>query len=54
MEEFSQFENEQEFFKALGDSPYAKNPFLVRTMAETLFNGSGTEGIKPGNELIRE
>ena len=52
MEEFAEFENEQEFFKALGNTPLAQNPFFVRTMAEAAFNGNGTEGIEPGMEVL--
>ena len=52
LEEFAEFENEQEFFKALGKTPLVKNPFFVRSMADNVFNGNGTEGIEAGMEII--
>ena len=54
LEDVAEFENEQEFFKALGNTPLAKNPFFVRSMADNVFNGNGTEGIEPGKEIIAD
>ena len=50
--EFAAFEDELEFFKALGETPLAKNAFFIRTMADSVFNGEGTEGITPGRLYI--
>ena len=47
-EELAEYEDVQSFFKALGETPLAKNPFFIRLMADGHFNGEATEGIAPG------
>ena len=52
LDEFAEFENQQEYIQALGKTPLVQNPFFVRTMADAAFIGDGTEGIEPGKEII--
>ena len=48
LEAFAEFEDDQGFFKALGNTPLAKNAFFIRLMGDSYFTGDGTEGIAPG------
>ena len=49
---FKEFENKLRLQEALGETPLAKNPFFIRTMADPVFTGNGTEGVEPGKKCI--
>ena len=42
-----------EMFSQLGKLPLAKNPFFIKSIANSgQFDGEGTEGMAPGNPTI--
>jgi len=46
-------EEKAEMFSQLGKLPLAKNPFFIKSIANSgQFDGEGTEGMTPGNSLL--